>query len=119
LSRAWDRGFAAGATADDNELATDYERATGLERQELDGKAKGIDIFKEDWLDLPFGTEANPVKVPSIFSERVVGVPDPYDDSIIWWGCIKEGEGPRQIVEGGEFFVLERNLDESAGHGHH
>ena len=56
-------------------------------------------------------------QVTSAFAERVVGVPDPADDSIIWWGTIKEGEPPRQIVEGGEYFVLKRLAD--AGGGHH
>ena len=69
-------------------------------------------------LDAPFGTADKPVEVTSSFSERVVGVPDPDDDSIIWWGKVKEGEPPRQLVEGGEYFVLKR-LDDGGGHGHH
>ena len=67
-------------------------------------------------LDAPFGTEDKPVEVTSSFSERIVGVPDPYDDSIVWWGNIHEGDPPKQIVEGGEFFILKRSED--AGHGH-
>ena len=67
-------------------------------------------------LDAPFGTETEPVQVTSYFSERIVGVPDPYDDSIIWWGSIKEGEPPKQIVSGGEFFVLQKLTDENIGH---
>ena len=58
------------------------------------------------------------MQVTSSFSERVVGVPDPYDDCIIWWGSIKDGDPPKQIVEGGEFFVLKRITDENSGHGH-
>ena len=56
------------------------------------------------------------MEVTSSFSHRVVGVPDPNDDSIIWWAHIKEGEPPRQLVEGGEFFVLKRIP--GGGHGH-
>ena len=67
-------------------------------------------------LDAPFGTEDKPVEVTSSFGERIVGVPDPYDDSIVWWGNIHEGDPPKQIVEGGEFFVLKRLGD--VGHGH-
>ena len=84
--------------------------------EELVAKAAGRDPWREDWLDAPFGTAAAPVAVTSVFSERVVGVPDPADDSIIWWGTIKEGEPPRQLVEGGEYFVLKRI---EGGGGHH
>ena len=68
-------------------------------------------------MDAPFGTEDKPVQVTSSFSERVVGVPDPYDDSIIWWGRIEEGQPPKQIIEEGEFFVLKRVPDDDL-HGH-
>jgi hypothetical protein len=47
-----------------------------------------------------------------------VGVPDPYDDSIIWWGTIEEGQPPKQIVDTGEFFVLKK-VEASDGHGGH
>ena len=82
---------------------------------ELLSKASGKDLFHEDWLDAPWGTAEAPVVVTSSFSERVVGVPDSYDDSIVWWGTVREGEGPRQLVEGGEYFVLKRVGDG----GHH
>ncbi|CAK0787891.1 hypothetical protein CVIRNUC_011113 [Coccomyxa viridis] len=105
------RSFASG------DVTLDLEHATGLERQELEAKlTTGKDMFHEDWLDAPFGTEDKPVEVTSSFSERIVGVPDPYDDSIVWWGNIHEGDPPKQIVEGGEFFVLKRMGD--GGHGH-
>jgi len=35
-------------------------------------------------LDAQWGTEDNPVEVTSSYAERIVGVPDPYDDSIVW-----------------------------------
>jgi hypothetical protein len=35
-------------------------------------------------LDGPFGTAEKPVEVPSMFDHRVVGVPDPDDDSLVW-----------------------------------
>jgi len=83
---------------------------------ELVAKAAGRDLFHEDWLDAPWGTAAAPVEVTSVFSERVVGVPDPADDSIVWWGTVREGEPPRQIIEGGEYFVLKKIGDGSGGH---
>ena len=84
--------------------------------EELVAKAAGRDLFHEDWLDAPWGTAASPVEVTSVFSERVVGVPDPADDSIVWWGTVREGEPPRQIIEGGEYFVLKKIGDGGGGH---
>ena len=69
-------------------------------------------------LNAPWGTEDNPVQVTSSLAERIVGVPDPYDDSIIWWGTIEEGQPPKQIVDTGEFFVLKR-VPADDGHGGH
>lgn len=102
----------SGAVTD---VDAEIEHATGLERKQLEASKQGVDMFHEAWLDAPFGTEANPVEVTSEFSERIVGVPDPDDDSTVWWGMIEEGQPPKQIVEGGEFFVLKR-LPSSGGH---
>ncbi len=33
----------------------------------------------------------------------------------VWWGIIEDGQPPKQIIEGGEFFVLKR-LPSSGGH---
>ncbi|KAK9802673.1 hypothetical protein WJX73_004284 [Symbiochloris irregularis] len=97
--------------------AGDFGKATGAERDELEAKAKGIENpYHEDWLDAPFGTEDKPVEVTSSFTERVVGVPDPYDDSIIWWGKIEVGQPPKQIIEGGEYFTLRQIQDDSPHH---
>ncbi|KAI7843485.1 hypothetical protein COHA_002961 [Chlorella ohadii] len=108
------RGFAA---VSKDELADYLEQTTGPEREELEAKAKGIENpWHEAWLDAPFGTEDNPVVVPSEFSERIVGVADPDDDSLVWWGVIEDGQPPKQIIEGGEFFVLKRIPATSAHH---
>ena len=48
-------------------------------------------------LDAPFGTAENPTEVTSEFDNRVVGVPDPDDDSLVWWGIIEEGSPPKQV----------------------
>lgn len=86
----------------------DVEHVTGLERIELDTMAsKGDDLFGDNWLEDPEpGTPEKPVEVTSIFSERIIGVTDPHDDSEVLWGVIKEGEPPKQICPGGEYFVL-------------
>lgn len=108
------RGFAA---VSKDELADYLEQTTGPEREELEARAKGIENpWHEAWLDAPFGTEDNPVVVPSEFSERIVGVADPDDDSLVWWGVIEDGQPPKQIIEGGEFFVLKRIPATSAHH---
>ncbi|KAK9836813.1 hypothetical protein WJX74_008649 [Apatococcus lobatus] len=108
------QGFSTGAA-----VPADYEHATGAEREELEAKHRlGVDNpYHEEWLDAPWGTETNPVEVTSHFSQRVVGVPDPYDDSIVWWDTIHAGQPPKQIIEDGEFFILKQL--EGGGHGHH
>lgn len=104
-------GFATAPTTSD-----DVGLATGLEKQELEAMAKGIDPWHESWLDAPWGTEENPVEVPSTFAERIVGVPDPDDDSLVWWGLIEDGQPPKQVIEGGEFFVLKKLPGQASHH---
>ena len=108
------RGFAADAPAKGNPdgLAldadgVDMEHATGLEKIELEHPT----VFEDDyaWIhSTEDGTPENPITVTSRFPQRIVGVTDPEDESIVLWGTIKEGEPPRQLIEGGEYFVLER-----------
>ena len=117
-AKAWTANFwtsAASHAAGTVNVSDELEHATGLERQELEAKLQGKDAWHEAWLDAPFGTETNPVEVTSEFEERIVGVPDPDDDSLVWWGVIKDGEPPKQIIEDGEFFVLKR-LPSTGGH---
>lgn len=65
------------------------------------------DIWDEAWAYEPrFGTEDNPILVPSLLSERIIGVTDPEDDTLVIWGIIRQGEPPKQLVAGGEFFSL-------------
>ncbi|MBX9448683.1 MAG: hypothetical protein KL787_02715 [Taibaiella sp.] len=86
-AKAWTANFwssaASTAAAGTVDIAEELGHATGLERKELEGKLEGKDPFHEAWLDAPFGTEASPVEVTSEFEERIVGVPDPDDDSLV------------------------------------
>lgn len=67
------------------------------------------DMWDEAWAHDPrFGTADNPIEVPSLLPERIIGVTDPLDDTLVIWSIVREGEPPRQLVEGGEFFVLRR-----------
>merc|ERR1711904_72366 len=105
------RAFASSSKG--NEILEGLEHATGLEKHEKDGAARGIDVFTEGeaWLQAPFGTPEKPVVVTSSFSERIVGVTDPEDDSIVVWDFIRQGEPPKQIIENGEYFVLKKIED--------
>jgi len=86
-AKAWTANFwssaASHAATDTVDVAEELGHATGLERKELESKLEGKDPFHEAWLDAPFGTEASPVEVTSEFEERIVGVPDPDDDSLV------------------------------------
>jgi cytochrome c oxidase subunit 5b len=84
------------------EIAKDYSKYNLLDK----------DVWDEVWAyEDRFGTEENPIMVPSVEAERIVGVTDPEDDSLVIWGILREGEEPRQFVEGGEFFMLQRVED--------
>lgn len=67
------------------------------------------DVWDEAWVyDNKFGSETEPIVVPSTLAERIIGVTDPHDDTMVIWGVLKEGEPARQLVAGGEFFVVQR-----------
>jgi cytochrome c oxidase subunit 5b len=67
------------------------------------------DVWDEAWAYEPrFGTESDPIVVPALLSERIIGVTDPDDDTLVIWGVVREGEPPKQLVPGGEFFSLKR-----------
>ena len=95
-AKAWTASFwsSAASHAATVDVTDEIEHATGLERKELESKLlHGKDPFHEAWLDAPFGTETNPVEVTSEYEERIVGVPDPDDDSLVrcwalFWWCL-------------------------------
>ncbi|CEF96683.1 Cytochrome c oxidase, subunit Vb [Ostreococcus tauri] len=108
------RGEGSFARASSTGVITNLENATGLYKEELEGKLRGEDIFDHHaFLRAPQGTEESPCVVESTMEYRVVGSPDPDDDSIIHWGRLEEGAPPMKI--GSEWFVHKR----VAGGGHH
>lgn len=55
-----------------------------------------------------FGNETEPIVVPSLEGERIIGVTDPEDDNLVVWGILRDGDPPRQLIEGGEFYMLKK-----------
>jgi cytochrome c oxidase subunit 5b len=52
---------------DKNNIPTDEEQATGLERFQLLGRMEGVDVFDMAPLDSSrLGTVADPIKVPTL-----------------------------------------------------
>ena len=77
---------------------TNLENATGLYKAELEGRLKGEDVFDHHaFLRSPTGTKEAPCVVESTMEYRVVGAPDPDDDSIIHWGRLEEGAPAMKI----------------------
>lgn len=55
-------------------MPTDEQQATGLERFELLGKLKGVDVFDMEPLQMThLGTTDNPIKIQSFWPTRIVG----------------------------------------------
>ncbi|KZS94220.1 cytochrome c oxidase, partial [Sistotremastrum niveocremeum HHB9708] len=64
--------FGPGAKA--GAVPSDLEQATGLERLQLLGQIEGVDVFGEGPLEVTrLGTPSDPIVVPSLADERVVG----------------------------------------------
>lgn len=56
-------------------IPTDYEQATGIEKKEIDARVAGHeDPFSMKVHQIPWGTKSQPTLVPSMYSERLVGV---------------------------------------------
>eukprot|EP00195_Chlamydomonas_chlamydogama_P007258 CAMPEP_0202900392 /NCGR_PEP_ID=MMETSP1392-20130828/11443_1 /ASSEMBLY_ACC=CAM_ASM_000868 /TAXON_ID=225041 /ORGANISM="Chlamydomonas chlamydogama, Strain SAG 11-48b" /LENGTH=176 /DNA_ID=CAMNT_0049586773 /DNA_START=127 /DNA_END=657 /DNA_ORIENTATION=+ len=67
------------------------------------------ELWHEAWMyEDRFGTENDPIVVPSLEGERIIGVTDPEDDNLVVWGILRESDPPRQFIEGGEFYVLKK-----------
>ncbi|GFH21996.1 uncharacterized protein HaLaN_19393 [Haematococcus lacustris] len=60
------------------------------------GNLADKELWHEAWMyEDRFGTEENPIFVPCLESERIIGVTDPEDDNLVVWGILRESEGPR------------------------
>lgn len=67
------------------------------------------ELWHEAWMyEDRFGDEHSPMVVPSVEEDRVIGVTDPEDDTVVIWGILREGDPPKQFIDGGEFYVLKR-----------
>lgn len=90
-------------------VPTPIEKAKDVTKPEVPEYLLDKDVWDEVWAYEPrFGTEDKPIIVPSSEPERIIGVTDPDDDTLVIWGIIREGDPPRQLVTGGEFFVLKQ-----------
>lgn len=93
-------GLQAVATTDSGSLSSEPAR----KYRQLDDK----EMWHEAWMyEDKFGTEEDPILVPSLESERIIGVTDPEDDNLVVWGILRENEAPRQFIENGEFYLLQ------------
>jgi len=83
----------------------DYEKVTGIEKRELDQRLAGnADPFKMNVRTGPKGTKTNPIMVPSMMPERIVGCTCDPDSPQINWIIVKQGEMKRCIC--GNCFML-------------
>ncbi|RXW21723.1 hypothetical protein EST38_g4120 [Candolleomyces aberdarensis] len=111
-----------GTGAQPGTVPTDVEQATGLERLQLLGDMEGISVFDDQPLDASrIGTKADPIKVLSYDTERLVGCTGfPADSHDVLWFTLKKDKLGR-CTECGSVYTLDFQGDEHADHhhGHH
>eukprot|EP00798_Chlamydomonas_sp_ICE-L_P009538 gene9538-12179_t len=99
-----------GVTTSSSVLSDDISRTENSLSTEPARKYRQIDdkeMWHEAWMyEDKFGTESDPILVPSLEAERIIGVTDPEDDNLVVWGILREHEAPRQFIEGGEYYTL-------------
>uniref|UniRef100_A0A6U0WT60 Uncharacterized protein n=1 Tax=Polytomella parva TaxID=51329 RepID=A0A6U0WT60_9CHLO len=67
------------------------------------------ELWHEAWMyEEKVGTPEDPIVVPSLEGQRIIGVTDPEDDTIVVWGLVGENDPPRQLIEGGDYFVCKK-----------
>ncbi|KIJ52431.1 hypothetical protein M422DRAFT_26041 [Sphaerobolus stellatus SS14] len=108
-----------GSGAKAGTVPTDEEQATGLERVELLGKMEGIDVFlrEPDWTKK--GTMADPVLVPSLATERIVGCTGyPPEEHRTLWLTLHNDSKKGRCPECGNVFQLQFLGEEHDAHHH-
>ncbi|KAF4596590.1 Cytochrome c oxidase subunit 4 [Pleurotus pulmonarius] len=99
-------------------VPSDLDQATGLERLQLLGDLEGAPAFDDKPLDASrIGTKADPIKVLSYDTERIVGCTGSPADShdILWFNLKKDKLG--RCTECGSVYTLDFQGEED--HGHH
>ncbi|KAH7909496.1 cytochrome c oxidase polypeptide IV [Hygrophoropsis aurantiaca] len=109
-----------GSGAKPGEIPTDEQQATGLERFQLLGEMDGVDSFDLEPLDdSRFGTLADPVKVFSLDTERIVGCTgSPADSHELHWFTVRKDKA-RRCPECGSAYALDFQGIESHDEHHH
>ena len=79
------RTFCAGP---DGGIPLDKDHQTGRRALELSGTTFNRDPI---WVDAGVGTKENPACVPSLFTQRTLGVDDPETQQLFWFNA-KKGE---------------------------
>ncbi|EEP76936.1 cytochrome c oxidase polypeptide IV [Uncinocarpus reesii 1704] len=102
-------------------IPTDIEQATGLERLELLGKMKGIDIFNMQPLDASrLGTLDNPIMVKSGGPEQYVGCTGyPADSHTVIWLTVSRDRPVERCSECGNCVKMDYIGPKEDDHHHH
>jgi cytochrome c oxidase subunit 5b len=94
------------------ELKSEIEHATGLEKAELEAQLKGEELFGPTVLTGSFGTAESPVIVPSVFADRIVGCSGSEEHSHdLKWHTVHESKD-LVCLECGQFFRLNRQVQQ-------
>ncbi|RMD39759.1 hypothetical protein DV735_g5374, partial [Chaetothyriales sp. CBS 134920] len=97
-------------------IPTDLEQATGLERLEILGKMRGIDVF--DMKPLP--SDRNPIVVKSGGEELQLGCTgSPADDHVVRWVVVSRDRPYERCDECGSVYKMEYVGPADDPHHHH
>ncbi|EPQ54278.1 COX5B-domain-containing protein [Gloeophyllum trabeum ATCC 11539] len=102
------------------EVPTDEAQATGLERYQLLAEMEGVEAFDMEPLDSSrIGTLADPIRVFSLDTERIVGCTgSPADSHDVLWFTVKK-DGIARCAECGSVYALDHQGDASAAAADH